>query len=112
MAVNWDQVEDMGDPQEQRKILIETRHKLQTLVSQEVWEELYEMAMGQIRAKHSQADELPYGLDSMMLREMLRAEARGIEFFVRVPLAAIEDLTDSINKLTAIIEGEDNDSEN
>lgn len=108
MAVDWNQVEAMGDPQEQRKILSETRHKFQTLVNQEVWDELCEAAKGQAENLRQEAEGILPSMDGIIQKEALYQRAKGIEHFMLVPEIVIEDLTDSINKLTAIIEGEDN----
>ena len=110
MAVDWDLVEGMDDPQEQRKILVETRHKFQTLVSQEVWDELCEAARGQASSLRQEADGIPASMDGLIQKESLRAKAEGIEHFIEVPQVVIEDLTESIDKLTVMIEGDDNEA--
>lgn len=103
MAV-WeeDQLEEL-DPREQLKVLIELRHRLQTLVSLEVWEELCEIGKGQISNLMKEAEALPYGLDAMLCREAIRARADGVRQILETPQAFIEDLTNTIETLNAEI---------
>lgn len=93
------------DPQEQLKTLIELRHRFQTLVSQEVWDELCEIARGQIRNLMQEAEQLPLGLDSMIQREMIRSKGQGVEQLIQTPYSFIEDLTETIDALSEELNG-------
>lgn len=96
---------DQLTPQEQLKTLIELRHRFQTLVNQEVWAELCEIALGQIKNLMQEAEALPFGLDSMLQRECIRARAQGVEQLIKTPESFIEDLTDTIDALDREVNG-------
>lgn len=105
MAV-WEEEElENQDPQEQLKVLIELRHRFQTLVNQEVWGELCDIGRGQIRNLQKEADGMPFGLDSMLQRESVRARALGVEQILNTPEGFINDLTDTIDALNEEING-------
>jgi len=52
-----------------------------------------------------EADQQAYGLDSMLLREAVRAQAKGVEQVVRTPQGFIDDLTDTIDALNEELNG-------
>lgn len=87
------------EPDEMLKVLIELRHRFQTLVNQEVWEELCEIGRGQIENLRKEARALPTSLDNMLLRETIEAQAKGVEQILKTPEAFIADLTETIDAL-------------
>lgn len=106
MAIQWEEVEDLP-PEEQLKMLIETRAKFQTLVSQEVWEELCEIAKGQAANLLHEAENAGYGHDAMIQRECLRAEAKGLNRLIETPGAVIEEFDHTIKALRKEIDDAD-----
>lgn len=52
-----------------------------------------------------EAAALPYGLDAMLRREAIKAQADGVEQVIRTPYGFIEDLTDTIDALNEQLNG-------
>jgi hypothetical protein len=53
----------------------------------------------------AEAEGMPFGLDSMLQREAVRARALGIEQILKTPASFIADLTDTIDALNEEING-------